>query len=1554
MEPSLITRYGGVVPLEDQGEKDSRVVALSASSPALLGDRVVVRVVDEALLPAEILTQELLGLTSGSSQPVGASITRAVGFPAWPMLKDPDNAHHALNLVADLEWARRLARGSTGKVAARFDELAQVLAQSTPHFIPTLFEELARIFDSVGSSRYAIRYFGKAREIERAYGLEIDPQRHREVFLEFGRRGLISAKELAQEAASCARRFDDPAEAYEYFFDLNIDRMKAGGAPYVYLVRDLIKLGRNAGLAERDIATHLLDAVIDTPGMRKAPLKFLVALATKAGSKTAPPSDQVIRLLLRMPTGAELDQWCDVVLKTGVLDALRDQPQLFREWLGNTWNDVNSPDDYDPRLREWIVENSEILRDQPMRVSFRKLHIAYLAELQRCGVQWEWLDSAQFRTRHLYQIRENHAQHEPPWDLSPLFQDAEICERLLHGYSVDEFLSSFAHVLYQTGNDDLVAFCLRREIQHLSTTKLLPALQCVDPWLGHIRGLDLPSDLQDFMVSITDINAADVLRDNLRAGLLTEFTWPALERQVQSWRSSTEARGMREIQFYPSYPGIVVFFKKQCVVIERDQVVAERRLDVRQNLHFAGYFGEECDVLQVSESNYNPVISEWSSGAFVETKIAGYFWRGIGLRWNSVPLAGGRLLPSGVVMPGQSSLHLYAHQNDLRQVFTTSDGRAWRCDAADVPQRFVCHEVDPATGNTQEAGLPSYLEIPVAEGAETRVPLSTVLAAPHAPSGSIVALHEGNIVCVVSEKPADSPDPLRARLRLGDGTEYACDVPVIGAVQGAGVTLLVDETGKVYLPNIQSADGQLACARDGSGAVHWLHRLPWSMWVNLRVRDHDASRRLREITSQDAQRILDALDNHPLKRPKAEPNPNTLTDRFTVTHSNCKTDSDATRTVAEILGSGDPELCASVVQLAMEVAALAKRFVRNHKFLAGKRKRNELAAEPEEKAAATEPTKPAEEKPKPQPSNNLAARECEQLANAIQKRPGARAKRWVWMHIVGNEKPYLMWAQGPLVPPEMREFMREFMRSELYHDLVNEQWRHILVNWQQLARVYGKSHMGMIFPATPTVDAVLVQRGQKYMKALITGTPPKTIANSPVVSHVDMAEKLGISVAMSRTELQRWVDEHEQPQEVDISAWLAEMQPYIDAVVEHCALTPRAAKVLLAGGFNPSVENLKLYWNERDDYYRPSADNQGFSIGDQERFKASLRKLSLTKTPYLNAVRQLEALPQEKVELLLAAAYDRNLEAVTAIAKTLRQAKVPMTDEQVDLLLGWYTPYSEKSFDLLLRAANPLPAKATLQFGMGYGRVAGAVLHWATHAEMNDPLRGFYADQLEALKTIEDSALDNEHLTKLPLQGKIVETDYDEYPWLSPSHNADAIRAIKEGVFDNLIASLRRPAGKPGCVMDPRTSASETVAAVQQQLGLNENAATYFLQLLCLVECTDRNIKRWNGWRKKEFDQARAELLAAGLVVEGKRSRAGRTVFFDGMWLEASNPHMPMEEWKIEYYLVRYNPKAFSVVPWCPPILPAEELFAAAWKRYTSGDVPRYEALTTKRYRKRR
>ena len=70
---------------------------------------------------------------------------------------------HALNLVADLEWARRTAASAPGKVQDRFAELTASLERSVPHFVPALLEELARIFDDNGKSHLAARFFGRAR-----------------------------------------------------------------------------------------------------------------------------------------------------------------------------------------------------------------------------------------------------------------------------------------------------------------------------------------------------------------------------------------------------------------------------------------------------------------------------------------------------------------------------------------------------------------------------------------------------------------------------------------------------------------------------------------------------------------------------------------------------------------------------------------------------------------------------------------------------------------------------------------------------------------------------------------------------------------------------------------------------------------------------------------------------------------------------------------------------------------------------------------------------------------------------------------------------------------------------------------------------------------------------------------------------------------------------------------------------------------------------------------------------------------------------------------------
>jgi hypothetical protein len=143
---------------------------------------------------------------------------------------------------------------------------------------------------------------------------------------------------------------------------------------------------------------------------------------------------------------------------------------------------------------------------------------------------------------------------------------------------------------------------------------------------------------------------------------------------------------------------------------------------------------------------------------------------------------------------------------------------------------------------------------------------------------------------------------------------------------------------------------------------------------------------------------------------------------------------------------------------------------------------------------------------------------------------------------------------------------------------------------------------------------------------------------------------------------------------------------------------------------------------------------------------------------------------------------------------------------------------------------------------------------------------------------------------------------------------------------------------------DPRASVPELVAAVRTHLGLEEDPATLYLQLLTLLEPTDRNIKLWNGWTPARHKKAVAVLAERGLVLAAKRARAGRGVFLPGGWAEANSPDLPLETWKLRLYdlsmpsIGRY---ANGPLRRFLPLQPLTELFAAAWQRVLDGDGPR-------------
>lgn len=146
---------------------------------------------------------------------------------------------------------------------------------------------------------------------------------------------------------------------------------------------------------------------------------------------------------------------------------------------------------------------------------------------------------------------------------------------------------------------------------------------------------------------------------------------------------------------------------------------------------------------------------------------------------------------------------------------------------------------------------------------------------------------------------------------------------------------------------------------------------------------------------------------------------------------------------------------------------------------------------------------------------------------------------------------------------------------------------------------------------------------------------------------------------------------------------------------------------------------------------------------------------------------------------------------------------------------------------------------------------------------------------------------------------------------------------------------------------NPVQSCPALVKKIAKAKNLSEEAAAYYLQLLCLPDPTDRNVKLWNDWTPAQLKKASAELLKSELVLEAKRARAGRKLFLPGGWEALKAPHLPLETWKLplfKMYRDSYD-RATPLLPLIVPLQPVHELFAAGWKRITSGDEPKYEEV---------
>ena len=217
---------------------------------------------------------EFLGFEAPQvSKPIGIQQRRSLGFAAWALINDPDNAHYALDLVKRMKATARKAKSKPGHAWDAFTEMAKELGRSARHFLPPFWEEAGRTFKDLGNQTYAGRALNKSLEAERVHALESDRARRRDVVLEFVLSGCLAGKALSDYASDLQNQYAAD-EAFSIFRDLCVRRTRGGMAPWAAMPKDFIKMAKAAKLDGDRELEDLLEEVIETPAMGRAANQF--------------------------------------------------------------------------------------------------------------------------------------------------------------------------------------------------------------------------------------------------------------------------------------------------------------------------------------------------------------------------------------------------------------------------------------------------------------------------------------------------------------------------------------------------------------------------------------------------------------------------------------------------------------------------------------------------------------------------------------------------------------------------------------------------------------------------------------------------------------------------------------------------------------------------------------------------------------------------------------------------------------------------------------------------------------------------------------------------------------------------------------------------------------------------------------------------------------------------------------------------------------------------------------------------------------------------------
>ena len=371
-------------------------LALHATQFTAPDGATIIRLVPETLLEAETLALQSVGCRRADDQVVGYASAQKVGFPTWSILSDPANAYYVRNLATRLQLVEQQAREHPQATQKKLVELAMEFAHSMPHLIPIFLEEVVRIYVRINQAPIASQFFNLAREIERKFDVEVDPRRHAAMFQEFTCMGVIGVKEFTTEARKAAKRLP-PQDAYDYFFDLCVDRCRAGGLAYSRMASDLRRLAKAAGISAKESDRRLVTNILGLAGFYQAATGFFRDIRPTLVQLLRDNPQWHGKLLLAKPKKLTIEEYFELLRETGVYDGLVADKARLATWLVRIIRHEYSRDNYNfwrsQQLIDAVAHAGDALTGKTLPLNERGMDIDLIDALSAGGITWDLSDT---------------------------------------------------------------------------------------------------------------------------------------------------------------------------------------------------------------------------------------------------------------------------------------------------------------------------------------------------------------------------------------------------------------------------------------------------------------------------------------------------------------------------------------------------------------------------------------------------------------------------------------------------------------------------------------------------------------------------------------------------------------------------------------------------------------------------------------------------------------------------------------------------------------------------------------------------------------------------------------------------------------------------------------------------------------------------------------------------------------------------------------------------------------------------------------------------------